>query len=243
MDGYESAIASKEQAFGNAAHTALEAILARKPVDWAALELPDNEKAKLKVLLDGWQENVELPEVQAIELPFECEPVKGIFDAVQLTADEVIIWEHKTTKSDLDSDWYWDKLRTDWQVALYGYAATKLYSRPTRIVYNVLRVPQLRLKRGESEQELLERIRADIKESPSRYYRQATIRLSDSSLARVEQDLAEASRQIDAAKAASLYPRSRKCFEFMRRCEWYQKCFEGAELSDERLYRVRTRRP
>ncbi len=153
---------------------------------------------------------------------------------------ELQIWEHKFTKSLLDSDTYWDRYKFDWQVGLYQVAAAKIYGADrVVIVLNALRVPQLRQGKSEGVSDYLQRIEDHIAANPSDYFRQAKIKWSAESLARVENEVRELAERIPQQ---TYFPRSRRCLEWNRLCGYYPKCFEGASLQNENLYQLRSKR-
>lgn len=242
VDGYEPKGSSEEMRFGTAGHAILEQLLKEqyKLPDYSAVDLGDFDKQKLKILIDGWLRHTGLPDgVQQVEHPWKTESAKGVFDMVRRGPDQLEIWEHKFTKSLLDSDNYWDKYRFDWQVGLYQVAARAIFGEPAVVVLNALRVPQQRKKSGETVTKYFERVAADIEENPEAYYRQARIRWSEESLARIENEVRELA---DRLPQMSYYPRSRRCLEWGRQCGYYGVCFEGKSLTDTNLYQLRSSR-
>lgn len=241
VDGYEGVGQGREQAFGIAGHTVLESMLKGETPDWSRVDLEGTDKDKLAKLLGRCPSP--LPQMLHVEHPFNLGDVKGIMDAVELHEGKYTVWEHKFTKTDFNSEWgqtYWDKLRVDWQVGLYQLAARRLFNTSdVEVMYNVYRIPQQKQKRGEGTSEYLQRIGEEIDADPSKYYARARIKWSDASLAELSEDLKQTTARVYGSKSSDKFPRSRRCFEWGRRCEFYATCFEGEPLTNEKLYQVR----
>lgn len=76
------------------------------------------------------------------------------------------------TKSQIDDVLIADGLRADFQAMFYLYGQKRDYKEnPAEILYNIIRRPQLRLKKGEALVDYAKRVRDDIKERPSWYFR------------------------------------------------------------------------
>ena len=250
VDGYESVSPpSKEQRFGTAFHKMLEAYYLYQPAPDTGLD--GTELASSLALFEKYKQLYPLPSgIIGAEIPFKLDGIHGVFDAVYRREDgSIVVVEHKTTKSDFAREEipgvpsYWDRVRTDWQVGMYQLAAREVYgTSKVSILYDVIRVPQLRQKKNESVGELRERIAVAIDEAPMSYFGQGEVRWTDANLAGLREDLRDVAMAVATAKESGRYPRSRKCLEWNRACEWQPVCFQGAALSDERLYQVRTRR-
>ncbi len=239
---------SKEQRFGIGFHKLLEQHWLSQPEDWTAVELEAGEKSSAAALLAKYKELYPVPaEVLGAEVPWRVPGIgHGIFDAVYRDGDTVTVVEHKTTKSDFTSEWgvpYWDKVRTDWQVGIYQLAARDVYGTSNvQVLYDVIRVPQLRQKKNEDTAGLRQRIALDIEDHTDAYFGQGLVKWSDAALQELRSDLSDVSMAVAVATESGRYPRSRKCYEYQRECEWHPVCFKGASLQDEKLYQVRSRR-
>jgi hypothetical protein len=256
VDGYEPLYKSREMRLGLAGHAWLESYFkgSDKPDIYACFRPFDLEGAdafKLRTLLEHWTGVPSRRQLLGVEHPFELPEIgmKGVFDAVEELKENdlrcIRAWEHKFTSSDHSVDTeYWDRLRTDWQAGAYQVALRQLYPGYDRyyVHYNVFRIPQLRQLKNEDQTGYSARIEADIVSNPGRYYGQCAVSWSDESLARLENDFRETAAMMALAKAQGLYPRSRKCREFRKPCDYTPVCFKGEPLTNESLYQVRTRR-
>jgi hypothetical protein len=238
--GFESMRKSREMEMGLLGHAMLEGEVTKLPIKHDH-ELEPIDIVKIRLLVT--HKPYTLPEGLKVEVEFSLPELgeKGVFDGVDLSEDGIVrIWEHKFTKSDFASDeTYWQRLRTDWQVGMYLLAAQYLYpDRTPELLLNAHRVPQLRQRKNETDSEFLKRVEEDILANQSRYYGQGTVRWNADSLARLEADL----KETQALIATGVYPRSRKCLEYRRQCDYHPVCFEGADLVDGPLYQVRKKR-
>lgn len=244
VDGFEPKGTSLEQRFGIAGHAILEADFKGVGPDWGALDLDNTNKSKLGLLIAAWRKSVGVPAgVRHVEHAWNTGSAKGVFDAVivpkELT-EPVEVWEHKFTKSLLESDNYWGKFRFEWQVGLYQVAARKLFpGRDVVVVLNALRVPQLIQGKKEGTFDYLERIREHIAANPGAYFQRARIKWSDAALRTVALETLKLAENIPNQ---SYFPRSRRCMEWNRLCGYYPVCFEDKPLTDQTLYQLRSKR-
>lgn len=245
VDGVEPLGTSPEQAFGIAGHLALELKLKDHTDGIPKGDLTDLQYKQLQVLME--HDPGPYPRMTAVELGFglsEAPAIKGYFDAVESSVNHVDVWEMKFTRTDFSSDWnaaYWEKLaKSDIQVGLYQIAARRLYGTANvTVIYNVFRIPQLKRRRTEELDEYGARLAEDIIATPERYYQRARVRWSEAALAALETDINDTAASIASSKC---YPRSRRCFEFGKRCGYYSACLEGKPITDASLYRIRVRR-
>lgn len=235
---------SKEQRVGTGIHKLLEFYYARQEVDWGQVDLEGDEKSAAAALLLKYQELYPMDEslTYTAELPFKLDAVHGIFDVVhQEPSGRVVITEHKSTRSDFSADEvYFDRVKISWQAGIYQLAARELYKTDDVVVlWDVIRVPQLRQKKGESSSDFRLRVAEDIDNNTERYFGQALIKWSDESLARLKDDLSEIELEIQHGA----YPRNRSaCFDYRSKCGFHGTCFGDAPLTDERLYVPRKRK-
>lgn len=247
VDGYESVNdGTRESRMGNFGHSLVEQRWGGKPAagDYG-LEAVD--AARIVALIDNAPESHTKPPegLAGVEVPFTVDRlgIRGFYDGLcKLPHNVAQIWEHKFTSSDHSVDpIYWQRTTTDWQVGLYQLAALEEYDE-VEVIYNVFRVPQHRQGKSESVADFAERIEGEIGANPGRYYGQARVKWSAESLARIEHDLLDWQSELAHNQATGCWPRSRKCWEWRRPCAFQPVCFRGEELSNERLYKVRTRR-
>lgn len=245
IDGYQGKEQSREQAFGIAGHARLETTLLGLEAG-PAETLPDLDQCKLDVLLK--HSTNQLPvEVRSVEFAWNLETLcHGVFDAVDVVGTNTNVWEHKFTTTDFSSEWnesYWEKLRTDWQTGLYQLAAKHIYGGDVQVIYNVYRIPALKPRKNEDLSDYAARLAEDIQADPSRYYQQARIKWTDQQLEVLRQDVLDAKFSMALLSMNNAnYPRSRKCFEYKRRCEFYDTCFGGVPLAENSLLQPRTKR-
>lgn len=179
------------------------------------------------------------------ELSWELPDIgfRGVFDGliVDESARRVQIWEHKTTKLDLSySGWYFDKLPYDWQVGIYQIAAQNMYpGYVISVMYNVTRLPQLKKGKKESEYEYIQRVADNIAERPDSYFARKPFRWSEPMLTTLRGDLMDVYDTL--TQTVNVYPRSRQCYHYGRPCEYYPVCHSQKSLTDETLYRIRSR--
>lgn len=253
VDRYESVYKPRETEIGVVGHTVMETLLdptTTKEIDDVDLSslLPVDQR-KLKLLYEKWLEYVYVPQnISHLELKFECDKygLKGIFDGIAQDDDtgHITILEHKFTKTDISrSDWWWDQWLTSWQVGAYQLAAMDLFDCPSVAVWlNAIRVPQLRQGRSESDDEYIVRCEEHIEDNPGNYFIQKTYAWSAEELKAMEKDLAQTITAISDAHKHGEFPKSRNCFAYGRKCEFYPVCFEQASLQDNKLYQIRTKK-
>lgn len=228
---------SPEMRFGTAFHGLLEQHLLGKEAQ--------AKDAKMALLFDAYKSvyPVMKETVVAVEKQVTV-TIDGVnfgvtFDALVEDKNFLYVMEHKTTKSDVeDNSFYWDKLQHDWQVGLYQLVAQHLYpEKQVAVLYNVIRVPQIRQKNSETLEEFYSRMAEDLSSRPSHYFHRAYLRWSKAQLQNLREDLAEHGKQIDWQTTSSWFPKSRRgCFDYRRVCEYYKTCFEDVPLTDESLY-------
>jgi hypothetical protein len=121
---------------------------------------------KLKwVVLEQWFE---------INVKFEESPhavkIWGRIDGLHEAGQKWVLFESKT-KARIDTEFLTDWLDWDIQTGIYCWAVWKKTGRrPTHLDYNLIRRPQLRLKKGESSGEFVARCVDDVKKRPEFYF-------------------------------------------------------------------------
>lgn len=246
--GFEPVHNSREMDFGTGVHAILEQCYkgtSFSECDWSKWPLSDLERKKAFLLIQAHLKYYPVPEdVIGVEQKFKlADGLEGTFDAVRKTANgEIVVVDHKTTGTDLQySDAYWDKLKaSNWQAGIYQLAAQHIHqTADVSLLWNVLRVPNFKLTKRETEAEYIARIAVDIDENPGKYFAQARVKWSDRLLNMLWAELTELAQRIPKQK---YFPKSRKCFEFNRRCSFYPTCFEGEPLTNDKLYKIRERK-
>lgn len=251
IDGYEPKYATKEMQFGTGCHYILEQCYKGTPfteADWSQWPLDELAKKKAALLLAAHLKHYPVPEDVlgaeikfSVQIPGLAEPLQGTFDGIRRTSSgEVVVVEHKTTGTDLQfSDAYWDKLKaSNWQVGLYQLAAMAEYNtNNVSVLYNVMRVPNFKLTKRESEAEHVARVAADIDENPGKYFAQARVKWTVGQLGKLLADLKDTVEEISTKKK---FLRSRQCYPYQRSCPFYATCYEDEPLTNENLYKLRT---
>jgi len=95
------------------------------------------------------------------------------------------IWDHKTSASALRPQW----LPLNDQMGFYYWAASQAGETPVGIVYDLIRKPSIRPRKGESAHEWRDRLLADITSRPEFYFQRAEIVKSTKELSGIGADL------------------------------------------------------
>lgn len=155
------------------------------------------------------------------------------------------VLERKTTSEDLDfGSVFWRRLLFDSQPSTYVRAARELGHDVQGVLYDVLKKPTLRLKKGETPEAFRDRIIAEqYTKEPERFFaRKEVVRLDH------ELDLADAetwayAEQIHEARKRGRWPRNvDACFSYNSACEYLPIC-TGEEDERSPRYRVSPREP
>ena len=99
-----------------------------------------------------------------------------VFDAHVVYKGHGLLVENKTTRQDITSDWYWEKLELDLQTGIYFWAANELGIKTDHVLYCVSRVPSLRQGKvgrksiEETEEEFKQRVAAELDKNPDKYF-------------------------------------------------------------------------
>ena len=176
-----------------------------------------------------------------VNVPFRVElsedvTVVGECDAVYThgPSGRTVVVEHKTTASDITpGSAYWaEKTVSNPQVSIYLLAFPGAF-----VLYDVLRKSSLRpLREGkpnaETDEEYYARCLEDIAKRPERYYQRANI-------FRNREELEESRRDVVQWAQRSLLdatgPRNPDaCFSFGRRCEYFDVCWHGLPIEDDK---------
>ncbi len=243
LDGFEGKYRPEEMKIGIAGHAILEDYFRAKRPDWSVVDdLRGDSQMKLSMLIGAYMQHHGVPAgVLQVEQSFKVGELKGVFDAVIRTAEgEVQIWDHKFTKSIITDDRYWDRYRVDFQAGLYTIAASELYPNDKVVfIINALRVPQLRQGKSETSSEYSARVDEHITDRPDEYFQQRRVIWSEDNLKQLERELDTLARDIPRQV---YFPRSRNCFQYNRKCDFYPVCFEGKTVHDTDLYQLKVKR-
>jgi hypothetical protein len=164
-----------------------------------------------------------------VEMPWSATiagvPCAGTVDAIGLAPNgQNFVVEHKTTSEDIQpGSVYWRRIvTTDPQVSMYRAAF------PGAIVlYDVIRKPNIRQKKDESNDRFFARCLETMGESPRRYFQRANVVRMQSEDASFESDIV----QVDRLRRRTEQPRNPDaCFAYGSRCGYWSVCWEDADL-------------
>jgi hypothetical protein len=98
-------------------------------------------------------------------------PLRGRLDEVFRDTDGALVLQENKTKGQIDEQGIQASLHMDLQTMLYSYCLWKMTNEaPKRILYNVIRRPQLRQKQTENERDFIRRIQDDVVSRPEHYF-------------------------------------------------------------------------
>lgn len=173
---------------------------------------------------------------------FDVGGVIGAFDAlVEDPSGHRWIFETKTTTSDLGpGDLYRQKLPINAQNATYLDAADMLRLDVRGVIYNTLKKPAQRQKKGESAEDFEARIEREILADPGEHFQRF-----EAVLTRGERDAlrAERAERVDALHRGATYRVSGACQRGREACSYLDVCTGAASIDDDRLFRLSPRRP
>ncbi len=216
IDGMSSRKISVPLTFGNLWHLAFEYRLTRTP--WKGVDLYrtraaeklnsqaladlDHLVAQVKAMFPYYTRHYKKDDGKvkfiAHEHMFEYEhqvgrhkiKLRGKIDGVYKTSlGSLGLWEIKT-KSKIDTRLISDLLRCDFQTLLYLWATWKSYKKcPRHLTYDVIKRPQLRQKKTETQARLIKRIQADVIKNPGTYFKRWPVTIMESDLARFQETI------------------------------------------------------
>jgi len=165
-----------------------------------------------------------------IQLTDDVEIV-GVFDEVC----EDYIRETKTSRSRID-DSYWEVLPLNAQVNMYLWAANKLGIKADYMMWDLVKRPMLRIRRGDTLEQFKERIDDYVYENRSELFQRTTVKRSPEQLSEFEDEL----RAYAALIKTNVYPKNGdSCRAFGRLCEYHPVCIGESKLSNDELYQVK----
>ena len=165
----------------------------------------------------------------------------GEFDAIGVLDGRTVIVEYKTTSEDLSpGSSYWRRVqKIDPQASTYLVAAKALRIPTDTIVWDALRKPALRGKKGETDDQLFERAVLDMAARPDWYFMRSTIVRLEFERTAYEHDIAGVAEMM-AARPMARNPDS--CMKWGRECDFFGVCSGDVELDDDTRFTARTYR-
>jgi hypothetical protein len=177
----------------------------------------------------------------------------------------LFVGERKTTSQDISfGSKYWTQLLLDPQISLYGKAATALGFDVRGVLYDVLRVPQVRplkatpqesrkLTKGgklyanqraedETPEEFGRRCLDAIVEDPDKFYKRATIVRLEHEYVEADLDVWHTAQNIRDSRRLRVFPRNPdSCQQYFRECDYFRICTGMASKNDPMLFRTEDR--
>lgn len=179
----------------------------------------DRDSDKTTAMADAFAKYL-LPQIDAVaqeewfEMPFaDGETLVGRIDA--RTPDGALI-EHKTTSGDIDEA-YWYSKQYDEQLMTYMLAYGT-----NRAIYTVCKTPNIRLKKGETEEEFVERCREWYDEDTESKIAMREIVIPQEQLDEFKVMLAQTVGEIE--RCTLFYRNQNYCTHWGRMCEYAPIC-------------------
>ena len=173
-------------------------------------------------------------EVIGVEQYFTSGQGHGYFDGLARDrGGHLFVVEHKTTSEKIDpASSYWTKLEVDPQVSLYYDAAAELLNEPVRgVLYDVVRKPTIRQKKGESNEAFANRCAAWCI-GPDAPQRQIIVRTAQQ-LEVARGEVAIVTNQIENVSRVIPEPRNTTaCMRYGRTCGYFAVCAGQQPLTD-----------
>jgi hypothetical protein len=203
-------------------------------------------RALIEAWASYWPREQFVAEEHHVKFRFELEPgieLIGEFDAIGTYQGKRVILERKSSSEDISpGSPYWQKVElSDAQVSLYLLAAERLELGITEVLYDVLRKPALRLKKGETVEAFEQRCLEAITENPEHYFQRKLVTRLETERAAYVRDVHGTVRllQVSAFLGDGTPRNTGSCWDYGRPCEFFPVCGTGASLDDPALYRVR----
>lgn len=179
----------------------------------------DRDLDKTTAMADAFAKHV-LPHICAVaqeewfEMPFaDGEKIVGRIDA--RTADGALI-EHKTTSGDIDEQ-YWYNRQFNEQLMTYMLAY-----KTNRVIDTVCKVPTIRLKKGETEEEFIARCETWYDEDPEHRIAWREIVIPQEQLDEWRAMLADTVGEME--RCTTFYRNQNHCMRWGRMCEYAPIC-------------------
>jgi len=192
----------------------------------------------------------------------------GIWDKLIIdNQGRTCIVEHKTTRQNIDpGSRYWDRLVLNTQIDFYFLLACKLGIKIDYILYDVIRIPQLRPLRAtpknkrqyyktgdkkgsprpgtrlkaENPSEFKQRLLAYVTENVYSMYVRKKLFRTQEDIRRTMDDFESLSIQLEVSNGSGAFPRNPNyCYAFNRECEFLPVCTGQTSIDNEQLYQIR----
>ena len=253
LDGYEpDGKTDPKLVFGSVWHNGLERY-------WNGVEGPpdvsDLDENEAIVLVQMHKVYAELYEKDAVtvnaceakhRLAFGPHTLTVILDGHITVNQHNAVVESKTTRADIQNDWYWMKLDLDHQIGLYVWAANEIGLPTESVVYDVVRVPSLKRGKdgrkninGETLAEFTERCYNELTNNHEKYFQR---RLHKPNVEKVIRNVEQWLRIMSFSEENNVWPMNEtNCKAFGRLCEYYSTCAHDVPLEENN--RVKERGP
>jgi hypothetical protein len=214
--------------------------------------LPDDATPAERAMVDGyrarWRDDKIVFLQHEIPFSFRLYPknvrVSGVIDALAREGQDgdIVLVERKTTSQEISpGSAYWRRITSvDAQVSVYLLAARELRLHARKLVYDVIRKPALRERKGEPPEEFYARILEDMAARPEWYFQRAEI-------VRLEHEHEDFTRDIIGTvammrKAPRPAPRNTDaCFAFGRECDFFGVCAGNISIDDNTRFKDKER--
>jgi len=192
----------------------------------------------------------------------------GIWDKLIIDAQgRTCIVEHKTTRQGIDpGSRYWDRLVLNTQIDFYFLLAEKLGIKIDYILYDVIRIPQLRPLRAtpknkrqfyktgdkkgkprpgtrlkpETPKEFKQRLLDYVVDNVYSMYIRKKIFRTQQDIDRTQTDFHDLAYTMGVCEDIGAYPRNPNyCYAFNRECEFLPVCTGTTDINNEQLYQLR----
>ena len=169
--------------------------------------------------------------------------IRGFIDWIIKDGDDIVMIETKTA-SNPDVD-YFKRVKIDWQVHLYMVAIRSIFGRwPSRIIYEVIVKPGIRLRKNETPAQYQERLYqyyTDPLTSSDKFIREEII-LSKENLTEMKDELLYTIERIEQATRDQRYPKCPEaCNGKYGPCDFMPICTNGGRV-DKLLFTKRKER-
>lgn len=179
--------------------------------------------------------------VIAREVPFEFNltsdiRLHGYLDAIVRIGDKYYIQETKTTGKITPE--YWDRREQDVQVGIYLLAAQEgaLNYPISGVIYDVTSRPGIRKKRNEEHLDYVQRVADWYYDNQETAFERRIMTRTAEQLDELAGDIMMLADQLQQKK----FVRNRdSCYNFRKKCGFYDVCFNGESLDNTELYQIR----
>lgn len=231
VDGYEPVDVSKDLRLGKAWSVFLETgtVPSDSPISCRDL-------AMLEFLADGYRNMYPGEEKMLREVEVTYKGIRGRLDGLLGSA----VYESKLTRSRVDAD-YLEQKKLDQQIMAYLYMAQRCGFAVSEVVYDVVKRPMIRPRRGETESLFLERLEEYIYEKRHEVFQRRSYRWKAEQLAENFENMLRIVGTIPVAGDYFTQHRN-SCRAYGQLCEYFSVCTGESQLTDPELYTIRTRK-